>query len=510
MSNMKICSSCGQEKDIGEFPKTGCKCKVCKAEKLREYRANNPDYREKRKKYRDDNREKIRKQKRENYRRNAGKIKKKNGDYYRINAERCRERQRKYQERVETANMEAWLAKCMKHAKAADKKYDREFDLTIGFLLDLYDRQDGRCAISNVPMKHERNNIFSASIDRIDRYKGHVVGNVQLVCQAINLAKREYDNQHISDFIMAASREINDVDVPDFGEHFSYPESTYDYTIPQKRMVMEKLRELCVEFIPPTYDECTLQKDLNRIDELTLEDYYCNKNWRSYKPESKSFAGKRLIWHYQRHLWDVRTQYKPLIKEVWGQGHIFEKALTNLVNGKTRISFDRIIRELIFAGAAIPSQMHPGFAKAILSYFRCKSGQVLYDPFAGWGARMLAARSLGMTYNACEMSRLTYNGLMEMPHGDINIRNISCFDDDVPDADVMLTSPPFGTEEYIGSHTNVNIGRIIEMTDHIPIRILHLSGYLGESISDGKEVIRINTKAQASSGNSEEYLVILR
>jgi len=504
----KVCINCSVEKDIDLFPKTGRLCKECKARKLREYRASDPNYKEKRKAYREKNKGKIKKQKKDSYNRHADKVKKHNNDYYHKNAEKCRERQRKYQEKVETANMESWLTKCMKHARSADKKYDRAFDLDIEFLLGLFKSQNGRCAISNVPLKHKRKNLFSASIDRIDANGGHTKNNVQLVCQAMNLAKREFTNEHIFEFLMSACDEVNNVDVPDFDD-FSYPESTSKYTLPKKKMVKDKLRDLCGgNFVPPSYDNDILEEDKKRIDEHTLCDYFDGELWRSHKPEAKSFAGKRLIWHYHPHLWEVRTQSKPLVSEVWGNGNIFEKALDNLVNGNTRISLDRIIRELIFAGAGIPSQIHPGFAKAVMLHFGCKPGTLLYDPFAGWGGRLLAAESLGVKYNACELSKPTYNGLVKMSNGDSTIKNIDCFDDEVPNVDIMFTSPPFGTEQYIGSQSFVDLNKVIEMTNHIPVRILHLSSYLAETI-EFKDVIYINTKTRASAETSKECLVVL-
>ena len=507
----KVCADCSVEKDIGLFPKTGRLCKECKAKKLREYRASDPNHKEKRKAYREKNKGKIKKQKKDSYDRHADKIKKHNNDYYHKNAERCKERQRKYQEKVETASMESWLTKCMKHSRSADKKYNRNFDLDIEFLLELYKSQDGRCAISNVPLKHERKNLFSASIDRIDASGGHTKNNVQLVCQAMNLAKREFTNEHIFDFLMSACNEIKNIDVPEFMGFagFSYPESTSKYTLPKKRAVKDKLREECKHrFLPPIYNNDILKEDRKRIEEHTLDDYFDGELWRSHKPEAKAFAGKRLIWTHHPHLWEVRTQGKPLIRDVWGSGNIFEKALDNLVNGSTKISLDRIIRELVFAGAGIPSQIHPGFAKAAMLYFGCKPGMLLYDPFAGWGGRLLAAESIGIKYDACEMSKPTYDGLVRMSNGDSVIRNIDCFDDEAPNADIMFTSPPFGTEEYIGSSSSVDINKIIEMTNHIPIRILHLSSYLADTIKF-KDVIYINAKTRASAETSKECLVVL-
>lgn len=170
---MKKCTSCNVEKDLDLFPKVGAVCKECKAKKLREYRENNKEHvRALRKKHRLANREKINAQKRNSYRSNPEAIKKKNNKYYHNNAEKCKNRQRKYQVSIETATVESWLAKCMKYSKASDKKLGREFDLDLQFLNSLYDKQNGRCAVSNVAMTHNRSDLFAISIDRINSNRG--------------------------------------------------------------------------------------------------------------------------------------------------------------------------------------------------------------------------------------------------------------------------------------------------------------------------------------------------
>jgi hypothetical protein len=508
---MKTCSICGQQKDLVDFPQTGTFCRKCKAKKLRDRKFIDPDYYKKKKAYRDSNKERINEQKRQDYIKDPQRAMNRNKRYYQKNNQYCRERQRKYQAAVETVNMESWLTKCIKHSRAADKKYVRDFDIDIGFMMKLFQQQQGRCAVTNVPMIHDRNNLFSASIDRIDSKIGHTRKNVQLVCQAVNLAKREYSNDDIFDFFKAASEELRNIQIKDFNG-FSYPESTAHYPIPAKKMVIEKLRVLFKgSFPPPSYSSEELLKDLSRISDHTVSDYFDGVSWRSYKPDVLGFAGKRLIWHFQNHLWKVRTQGKPLIEEAWGNGPIFERALINLVDGQTRISFDRVIREFIFAGAGIPSQMHPGFAMAIYKHFGCTAGDVVYDPFAGWGGRMLASKALGLNYHACELSLPTHIGLtniMSFIGSNFDIRNIDCLTQKM-EAKFLLTSPPFGTEQYLGAPDAVNLDELILATDHIPLRVLHLNKSL-LNMKSFNEIIEIHTHSQASSVASSECLVVLR
>lgn len=78
-----------------------------------------------------------------------------------------------------------------------------EFNLDHEFLWALYQKQEGKCALSGLELKLELNYMNSstgkstfidpkpvtASLDRIDSTKGYVEGNVQWVHKAINLMK---------------------------------------------------------------------------------------------------------------------------------------------------------------------------------------------------------------------------------------------------------------------------------------------------------------------------------
>lgn len=64
-------------------------------------------------------------------------------------------------------------------------------------LIDLWHRQKGLCAISNMPMAHEFKNPCAVSIDRIDSELGYTLNNTQLVCQWVNFAKNSFQDDQI-------------------------------------------------------------------------------------------------------------------------------------------------------------------------------------------------------------------------------------------------------------------------------------------------------------------------
>jgi hypothetical protein len=71
-------------------------------------------------------------------------------------------------------------------------KYDIELDFDIDYLMDLWKKQDGKCAISGISMTyilyngHTNTNV---SIDRKDSFKGYSKDNIQLTCVIINKMK---------------------------------------------------------------------------------------------------------------------------------------------------------------------------------------------------------------------------------------------------------------------------------------------------------------------------------
>lgn len=70
-------------------------------------------------------------------------------------------------------------------------------ELTIDDLLDILDRQEGRCAISGVELtcKLEKGRKFktNASIDRIEAGGPYIKDNIQLVCSAVNSWRSDTD-----------------------------------------------------------------------------------------------------------------------------------------------------------------------------------------------------------------------------------------------------------------------------------------------------------------------------
>ena len=81
------------------------------------------------------------------------------------------------------------LQMALNGARRRSKDLNRYFDLDINYLLYLWAKQNGKCALTGFAMTHEffkgRMNT-TVSIDRIDSSKGYTRDNVQLVCMVAN------------------------------------------------------------------------------------------------------------------------------------------------------------------------------------------------------------------------------------------------------------------------------------------------------------------------------------
>jgi hypothetical protein len=89
----------------------------------------------------------------------------------------------------------AWLNQLLRSTKACSPSRQlrsyrvKENNLTIEFLLSLWDLQLGCCAITKIALTTYSGEPCSASIDRIDPNLGYLQTNVQLVCKWVNLGR---------------------------------------------------------------------------------------------------------------------------------------------------------------------------------------------------------------------------------------------------------------------------------------------------------------------------------
>jgi len=98
-------------------------------------------------------------------------------------------------------------------AKAAQRAKNKEV-VSLDALELLWNTQRGLCALTGWPMTMELANGVvptNCSIDRIDSSKGYIVGNVQLVCRAANVAKHDLPVEEFVKLCRAVVEKANDI-----------------------------------------------------------------------------------------------------------------------------------------------------------------------------------------------------------------------------------------------------------------------------------------------------------
>lgn len=94
--------------------------------------------------------------------------------------------------------IDGFIKSIVQHAKNRKKSKEYGYDLDFNYIMDMYNNQDGLCAISNVRMTTiSGSGIINTnlSIDRIDSSIGYLKGNIQLVCRIVNLMKSDMSSK---------------------------------------------------------------------------------------------------------------------------------------------------------------------------------------------------------------------------------------------------------------------------------------------------------------------------
>lgn len=95
------------------------------------------------------------------------------------------------EKRLKKILQDRWL-----NARTRAKHKNRVFDITKEDLMELWNNQEGKCAISKLPMTYTTDNgrnPYNVSVDQINPSKGYTKDNIQLVCMCVNQLKSDFD-----------------------------------------------------------------------------------------------------------------------------------------------------------------------------------------------------------------------------------------------------------------------------------------------------------------------------
>lgn len=188
----KPCVTCGVERGSTEFHPKKNSCMRCHKEYMKEYRESNKDKISKQVgDWKTNNRDKVNQSARNRYSTEDGKM---------LHEARVLRTWRSWMSHIISALSSHSKKPGKRDPKSGPK---REFDIDLDYVVKLIEDQGEKCAVTGIKMTIERNSLFAASIDRIDSKLGHIKGNIQIVCQAVNWAKRHHDNDRVVEFFDA-------------------------------------------------------------------------------------------------------------------------------------------------------------------------------------------------------------------------------------------------------------------------------------------------------------------
>jgi hypothetical protein len=88
-------------------------------------------------------------------------------------------------------NLVLYSKKKIGECKRRARIYNYAFDLTLESVLEMFEKQNGCCFYTGIPMKDHSNDIYSMSIDRINSEKGYTQDNVVLCGYKFNMMKND-------------------------------------------------------------------------------------------------------------------------------------------------------------------------------------------------------------------------------------------------------------------------------------------------------------------------------
>jgi hypothetical protein len=94
-------------------------------------------------------------------------------------------------------------------ARSRSKEKGVETDLTLEYLKEVYDSQNGLCTYTGIKMEIPRSSQdedikkspTKLSLDRVHSHTGYCKGNVEFVCYCVNVMKNDFSKDQMLDFI---------------------------------------------------------------------------------------------------------------------------------------------------------------------------------------------------------------------------------------------------------------------------------------------------------------------
>jgi hypothetical protein len=249
------------------------------------------------KRYRERNKEKV-KISRIKYRlKNKDKIKK----YRKINKEKILITTKNYYENIEKRCLLLYKDKVR-----FCKKKKLPININTQYLIDLWNNQEGKCAITGIPLNlkiNEGHKIDGISLDRIIPYKGYVKGNLRFLCSRINTMKFDMNDTELDLSCMRVVRRLR---------------KEFNNTIPNLNTFADAIDRLIVEIQKLSYFENKKREESIKEkpnSELIASCDYLSRNCCEYRSMLKNKINECLreiiLTETYIPLMEIRTFKKP-------------------------------------------------------------------------------------------------------------------------------------------------------------------------------------------------------
>jgi len=203
------------------------------------------------------------------------------------------------------------------------------------------------------------------------------------------------------------------------------------------------------------YDDISLLNDWKKLKVWSTEENIINSTNR---------VGMKLCEHFFPNFYDIKNNRGESFSSLWNKSNLIKIMRWNRKSHSTPY-LSELKRGIYFCcGLTKNTMFRPQVAKMICDYYK---PNVVFDPCAGWGGRLLGAVSSGAKYIAFEPNTKTFRNLQNMAKF-LSIENrvtLICDDAlnmkkyDLPKVDMILTSPPYFdleiySDEETQSHKN--------------------------------------------------------
>jgi len=260
------------------------------------------------------------------------------------------------------------------------------------------------------------------------------------------------------------------------------------------RHSIRRLSDTDFELILPTLaQELESVSFLPAYDDKQLLDAWkqlCNWTTSSNNINSTSRIGVKLCEHFFHNFYDIEMKGKSF-NQLWKANNL-EKVLRWNRKSHSTPYLSELKRGIYFCYGLTKNTMYrPQMAKMICDRYKPK---LVLDPCAGWGGRMLGTVASGARYIAFEPNTTTYQNLTNLAkYLKIEDQVTLICDDalklenyDIPEVDLVLTSPPYYDIEVYSKESTQSINNYNTYDDwaeHFLKTLIHLC--LGKLNSNG-------------------------